>query len=45
MVLTEAELGYLAGLVDSEGCINITCQQKRYYVLQVKRNRHGKAND
>lgn len=35
MVLTEAELGYLAGLVDSEGCINIKCTRKRYYTLQI----------
>ena len=33
--LTEAELGYLAGLIDGEGCINIACHRGRYYVLQV----------
>lgn len=33
--LTQAELGYLAGLVDGEGCINIACTRGRYYVLQV----------
>lgn len=33
--LTEAELGYLAGLVDGEGCINIAKTQGRYYVLQI----------
>lgn len=34
-LLTDAELGYLAGLIDGEGCINISSVQKRYYVLQV----------
>ena len=33
--LTEAELGYLAGLLDGEGCINITKDGPRYYKLQV----------
>lgn len=35
MELTEAEKGYLAGLIDGEGCINIAKSQGRYYVLQV----------
>jgi hypothetical protein len=35
MKLTEAEKGYLAGLIDGEGCINIAKNQGRYYVLQV----------
>lgn len=33
--LTEADLGYLAGLIDGEGCINIACTRGRYYILQV----------
>lgn len=33
--LMESELGYLAGLIDGEGCINIRCTQDRYYTLQV----------
>lgn len=33
--LSESELGYLAGLIDGEGCINIACARGRYYVLQV----------